>query len=216
MRRLTILLAALLSLAFTTHLDATPLTLGFNCITNNDDYNADVGEGQLLVDILDGGSEVTFVFRNTGPEPATIAEIYFGGSPLFSGITDITGDPGVVFVTGAHPSNLPGGNTIAPAFEIIPGLAVEAQNPAPANGVNPYEQVELLLSLSTGKTWQNVVEGITSGSFRIGLHVISMSTSGGSEAFVNDRITYEHTPEPATLAMLALGFIAVRRGRLLR
>ena len=215
MRRLTILLAALLLFISTARLNANTLTLGFDCITNNDAYNADVGKDQLRVDVLDSGSGVTFVFRNTGPEPATIAEIYFGGSLLFSGITDIAGDPGVVFVTGAHPSNLPGGNSIMPAFEILPGLAAEAQNPAPANGVNPYEQVELLLSLSTGKTWQNVIDGITSGSFRIGMHVISMGISGGSEAFVNDRVPYEHTPEPGTLAMLALGFIAIRRGRLL-
>jgi hypothetical protein len=182
------------------------MTVGFECITNNSAASAAIGEAQFWVDIVSGDpGEVMFVFRNTGPLASTIAEVYFDSGPLNS-ITDIINPSGVNFVVDGSPGNLPGGHSIMPPFETTPGLMASAANPAPHWGVNHFEQTTIVCSLLNGLTWADVAGDIASGDLRIGIHGISMADGGDSESFVN-------TPEPATLAVMALGFLGLRAGR---
>ena len=104
---------------------------------------------------------------------------------------------------------LPGGN--GRTYDFSPDLRVRADNPAPKNGVDPGESLEIVLALSEMATFADVVAAFNSGDatsadLRIGLHVISFD-SGGSESFIA-------VPEPTTALLMAgglLGFAARRR-----
>ncbi len=188
------------------------ITLGFSCITNNNAANAAIGQAQLLVVVTElSPNSVEFLFKNAGPEPSSIAQIYFENSVL-DAITQIVNQTGVNFELGASPGNLPGANNASPAFQVTPGFAASAAKPAPINGVNPYEQVGIICSLKSGAAWQDVVDDIATGDLRIGMHTTSIGATSGSEGFINNPGGND-VPEPATLALLAAGFMGVRRTR---
>ena len=170
--------------------------------------NQTIGESQLLVDIYADGSDVAFRFYNTGPDASVISEIYFddGGLLAIAGIDD--SDPWVNFEEDdldVTPGNLPGGDNITPAFVADSCFSVEAENPEPLWGVGPDEQVTITYSLEPAQTIDNVISNLADGSLRIGLHVKSFA-EGDSQSFVNNPV-----PEPATLALLGLGGILLRR-----
>jgi hypothetical protein len=177
------------------------LTYGFDRITANNSANV---ESQLWVDVSDSGSsQVLFHFRNTGPIPSSITDIYFdsgAAGSLLASIAGITNSSGVNFAIGATPADLPGG-TLA-GFAVTPGLSADSQNPPVANGINPpAEWVDLLLHLALGKTFADAVTALDNGTLRIGLHVQAIIPDGFSDGFVN-------IPEPATVLLLGLGALA--------
>ena len=103
------LLTALLVLAATTVPVHAALTYGFEAITFNDSTGANgaIGERQLFVDVEPlGSSQALFTFRNTGPEPSSITDIYFYDGALL-GIAKLIdadengGDENVNFSEGA-------------------------------------------------------------------------------------------------------------------
>jgi hypothetical protein len=166
-------------------------TLTFTNITNNSSINAAIGEAQLSVEVTDASAtSVGFVFRNIGSEECSITDVYFDDG-LFTGITDIDGSDGVSFSQDADPPNLPGGNTLTPPFETTTGLSADSDPPAVPNGVNPGEELTIILGLQGGKNYDDVVNALSSGDLRIGIHVQAFP-NGGSEAFVND-------PPPPTI-----------------
>ena len=61
--------------------------------------------------------------------------------------------------------------------------------------------------------FQDVLNALNDGSFRIGLHMISYA-SGGSESFINNRPT-PPVPAPGALLLATMGLAMVRfyRGR---
>ena len=82
--------------------------------------------------------------------------------------------------------------------------AVEAGNPAPKNGINPGEYLELQLTYTDPP--HNFIDMLESGELRIGLHVINIGMY--SESFINV------VPEPASLFLIgatASTFALVRR-----
>ena len=88
-------------------------TFAFYCITNNNEANCATGEAQLWVDVTTEGEQVAFTFHNAGPNPSSIADVYFDDGTLL-GIANITGSEGVKFSQYAKPENLPGGSTLLP------------------------------------------------------------------------------------------------------
>jgi hypothetical protein len=213
MRSLVILSVVAMSLAVgSPRADATLVTFGFECITNNNVLGAAIGESQFFVDVVSGDPcHVSFVFRNTGPEASTMSELYFESGPV-SGISDIVNMTGVEFSVGGTPHNLPGGNTLADPFAAA--FVASADNPAPKLGVNPYEQVEVIFALNDGMTYEGLLSDIFTGDMRIGIHALSMGNTGSSESFVNKTDPNPPSvPEPATLAVLAAGFFGIRRSR---
>jgi len=193
--------------------NAQAVTLGFGCITNNLAGDCAIGELQLTVDVTDAGSDtVLFEFFNSGSAQSTISEIYFDdGSLLAIASIDKTGKDeliGVSFSEGASPPDLPGGNSISPAFQVTAGFLADADNPAPKWGVNIGESVGITYTLQGMQTFTDVIDELTTGELRIGLHVTNFE-SGGSESFVNNPV-----PVPAAVWLFGsglLGLVAVAR-----
>jgi hypothetical protein len=204
-----LILAAATAVFNTSDCRANIVTLGFDCITNNDPGDAAIGEAQLFVDVSDVyADQVLFTFRNTGPKQSSITEVYFDDGSLLGIASVINNPPGVVFVEGAHPPELPGAMLLDPPFETTTGFLAESVPPQPKKGVNPGEQLSILFNLQNTQTYQNVINEIHTGELRIGVHVTDFKC-GGSESFVA-------VPEPATITLLGLSavFGLIRRKRI--
>ncbi len=185
-------------------------TFGFTNITGNNPANALIGENQLSVELIDfGGGQVEFLFRNIGPDPATIMQINFDDGDTSSislpmGFTDITGivsfsDP----VNGNE--NLPGGNTVG--FETTTGFSADADTPQPVNnGISPGETLGITL---TGD-YSDVLADMLCGDLVVGIHVQSIGVDRNSESFITD---IPVVPAPSAIALGIIGIGMVRNMR---
>lgn len=184
--------------------------LDFNCITGNNTGDCNIGEAQLSVDVSDlGGNQVLFSFFNTGSAQSTISEVYFDDGTLLAiaSLIDkddgVGGDTNVDFTQGANPPDLPGGNSITPAFQVTAGFLADADNPAPKWGVSPGESLGIIFDLQSGGSFADILTELGNGDLRIGLHVINF-TSGGSESFVNNPV-----PVPAAVWLFGSGLLGL-------
>lgn len=185
------------------------VTYSFGCITNTSVANAAAGATQLFVTVDPvGTTQVAFRFDNLGPAAMSITDVYFDDGSLL-GIASITNGAGVSFSQGAAPPNLPGGNSISPAFVTTVGFLADSLPPAQPNGVNPGEFVIITFDLIAGQTFADTIAALnTPGDYlRVGIHVQGYA-DGGSESFVNN------VPAPSSFALLGLGgLLAARRRR---
>jgi len=188
---------------------ASALTIGFDCLTGNLAGDCAIGEAQLTVEVKDQGAGVVrFHFRNAGPEASSISEVYFDDGSLLA-LSTVTDGPGVDFEPDASPPDLPGGENAVPPFQVTEGFLAQSVPSPSMNGVGPSEWVMIDFTLQGGQTYLDVVDDLTTGALRIGIHVIAFD-SGGSESFINTPV-----PEPGTAVLVGLGLLAlgVRRGR---
>lgn len=193
---------------------AAPASAGviysFGAVTNNDVANTNNGISQLNVEVnAVGANQVSFKFTNAGPVAMSITDIYFDDGTLLGIANVVNGGPGVDFSQGASPGNLPGGNTLSPAFQTTAGFSADSNPPTQPNGVNPGEMVTIVFNLINGMTFADTITALnTPGDhLRIGIHVQGFANSG-SESFVN------RVPTPGALALLGLGgLVAARRRR---
>lgn len=153
--------------------------------------------------VLPEGDQIRFEFHNdTDAELGScVAEIYFDGDILL-GVDDIEEGPGTSFDLGGSPPNLPGGNTLVPAFKVTEGFLVSADNPAPKHGINPGEWVAVIVDLVQGYAFSDVTAQLDDQSLRIGAHLIS---------FADDSSEGAVTPEPLSLGLLLVGGLALSR-----
>jgi hypothetical protein len=178
------------------------LTYSFVNITHNDAVNAAIGEAQLFMELGDPvGNQVTFTFGNAGPEASSITQVYFddGGFLSLASINDSLA--GVEFSQGASPPDLPGGNTVVPAFMTTTGLSFGSDPPVQANGVDPGEWLALTFDVNP---LSNLQDQIASGALRIGIHVQAIG-AGGSEAFILGGPVDGNTTVPAPGAVMLAG-----------
>lgn len=173
--------------------------------TGNGSDSADI---VLYVELFDAGTgQVDFVFHNDSLVNSSIAQIYLDDGE-FLDISDITNGPGVSFSEGATPHNLPAGNTLTPSFVTTAGFSIGSGPPPPKNGVNPGEWVKITFDITNGHTFSEILGQMDNSTIRIGAHLIALS-DGSSESAVS-------VPEPATVAMLVLSILSLKRIRLNR
>jgi hypothetical protein len=186
---------------------ASAMTYSFQCVSNNDPGDCAIAEAQISMEVVAGPGvdQVSFEFTNSGPEVTTLARIYFDDGSL-NNLADIINDPlaGVEFATDPSPPDLPGANNVSPPFVATQGFNSGATSPPPTMGIENFsdpnfsaESVTMVFDLDTGQDLQDVLNDLSSGALRAGVHVINFSTEG-SEGLVN-------IPEPASGALLGLG-----------
>jgi hypothetical protein len=185
----------------------------FYGITNNNPADVATGENQLYIDVTNGGLSVTFTFCNVGATMCTITDVYFDDGTLLELTGLIDNDEGtggeleVDFTTQATPGNLPGGGMMPDPFVATEGFTADSDPSPPRWGVSPGESLGVEFTL-TGGGMAGVIDEIVSETLRIGVHVQNFNGSGGSESFVNMPV-----PEPATMALLGLGALLLRKRR---
>jgi hypothetical protein len=185
-------------------INAQAIPYEFERITSNNLENV---AAQLSVEVTSfNGNQVQFLFANSGPVASSITTIYFDDDSLLSNPQIQDTPPLVDFDTSATPADLPGGDSIVPAFVANAALSTQRVNPPPDTGVNPGETVTIIFDLLAGNVFQNVLEDLDTGDLRIGLHVQSIGQSGGSDSFVN---VGNKVPEPGTLILLGAGLLGL-------
>ena len=162
---------------------ATPFY--FYNITNNG--NSDLA-GQLSVAVTPKGSQVDFTFTNSVGIASSITDIYFEDGTLL-GIASISDSDSpaenyVAFSQLASPGDLPGRTPVG--FLTTAGFSADSDAPVMENGVNAStEWVTITFDLINGQTYADTIAALNSGELRIGLHVQSIGTTGGSDSYVN-------------------------------
>jgi hypothetical protein len=190
-----------LAAAFLAASPAAAVSFGFECVTGNAKKCA-TGEAQLGLDVQDAGSgQVSFVLTNSGGGKLTATNLYVDDdSGALDDLASVLDGLGVEFEPGGNPTNLKGGKKIG----FLANFAATAVKPGSEFGMKPGDVVTLLFDLSDGATFQDVIDAIEAGDLRIGL--------SASKGFVNVS-EGGSVPEPATLALLALGAGAVWAAR---
>lgn len=181
---------------------------GFAPVTNNNLADVAAGMAQLSVEVdPDGPNKVKFTFRNNGPTPMSITDVYFDDGTLL-GIAAIVGMPGVDFGQNAAPPNLPGGNLLTPAFQTTAGFSADSNPPVQPNGVNPGEELIIRFGLISGQGYDDTITALNTpgDKLRIGIHVQGFA-GGGSESFIHV------VPSPGALALLVGAGVLSRRRR---
>ena len=172
-------------------------TLEFNVFTKSTPYWDDLHLNMVVSDA--GSNKVDFTFNNTSLAASSIAKIYFEDGSLLS-IAQITQGAGTKFSENPIPANLPAWNLLTPPFEAIKELSIGSVMPVSKNGINSGEWLTIGFNLKPGGTYQSVIDELTTGDLRVGLHVIGLPS--GSESAVN-------IPEPATMFLLGLGALSL-------
>lgn len=206
-RRFAALLLGTCVMACQPAAQAASTTYGFYDITHTNAGAEADGEANLQVEVIDlGGNQVQFKFTNNSSSALT--DVYFDDGTLL-GIASITDSgAGVDFSQGASPGNLPAGNTVSPAFAATAGFTADSNPAVSPNGVGQGEWVAITFNLLGGKTYADTLAALAlpngggTGDLRIGIHVQSFASGGGSESFINNAAP---VPEPETYAMLLLG-----------
>lgn len=218
-----VMLAGLLAMAYQP-LAAASTTLGFYNITNNNAGAVADGMANLSVEVIDLGfnintskNQVQFKFTNTSS--SSITDVYFDDGSLL-GISSITDSgAGVSFSTGGSPPNLPSGTNASPPFVTTAGFLADSDPAVSPNGVSSGEWVAITFNLINGKTYADTITALTlpngggDGDLRIGLHVQSFASGGGSESFINNPAP---VPEAETYAMMLAGLGMVGLARAVR
>lgn len=155
----------------------------------------------LHVQVVDFGTLVGFEFHNDSQLPSSIARIYFEQGVL-KGITSILCGSGTCFAEDATPHNPPGWNNLTPVFETA--FSADSQPPRSHNGIEPGEHVTVVFELSGGAEMNDLFNQLAHGTFRIGVHVISLPDGSSFSAV---------SPEPATLLLLIVGAAVLIRIR---
>jgi hypothetical protein len=204
------LIVAVLAVTFTVQV-SNAVIYPFEIFTKNGTYWNQTGRIRCYVDVTGDDNFANFTFYNSSTVDCSIASIYFDDGLRF-GISDIINGPGVQFTQSSTPVNLPAGNTLDPPFETTADFSAKGVQPPPFNGVNntetgePVEWVTIQFELINNSLLADVLNELAAGTLRIGIHITSFP-DGSSESAVSI------IPEPATICLLALGGLLLKRKR---
>jgi hypothetical protein len=229
-KRLLVLGGVLTVLASPALADMTPFQFK-NVTTNNAVSAALGGQFQLEVgDVAGHSDQAVFRFMNAaGGAQSAIAQIYFYGGMALDILGFTTSGSGVAFKdVDSGFGHLPG---LAPAEMSSLGLSVvdeaDAKSPVTTKGVNPGEWLEVLVQLTPGKAYSDLIasmntlhNGSSYANLFVGIHVQGFS-QGSSESFItvaNDEGGSQPSPAPVPapgavlLGMVGMSIIsAVKR-----
>jgi len=186
-------------------------TLSFSNITNNSTIQL---SDQLSVVVSEASSGVEFTLLNDVGIASSITDVYFDlgtNTDLFSNFTISDMSSGVSFDLAPHPENLPAGETI----NFYSDFGGDSTSPATLeNGVNATgEYITFLASLGSGWLgYDNFINNIFDGDFRIGMHIQGIDGAGSedSDSYVNA------VPVPAAAWLFGtalLGFFTASKRR---
>ena len=147
-----------------------------------------------LPDVMD------FTIRNESSIASSIAAVYFDFDDALS-FYELTNGTGVFFRVGAKPIELSSGHILDPIFDSEHSFG--SNSPKSSRGINPGEEIQLSFDLFGSAI--DVIDKMNAGQFRIGAHIIALP-DGSSESAVT-------VPEPATIAILGLGTLLIRKKR---
>ena len=183
-------------------------TVGFGCISDNNSLDCGTGESQFFVEITEvSNDEILFTFLNSGPNESFISDIYFDSeyflqvSSLIDADDGFGGDINVDFSVGAKPNNLPAGRSLSDPFVSLFGFS---NDPGAANGIQVDESLGILFYLTNGLSYEGLINDLTNGAFRIGIHGQGFD-GGGSESYVN---TVTTVPIPLSFWLFGSGLVA--------
>ena len=205
------------------------VTYGFCDTTQNSNpANVAIGISQFFVDvsyvdpILPGtAGQVLFTFRNEGPEPSSITDVYFFDGILL-GISSLYSSVGVVnFDTDGDPHILPG--DIFQDLKLVDLYFVADSETQPPtlhdNGINPGEGLSVLFDLVTGiypeGYFGRVINLIGSGHIVIGVRAQDFNTftaCDGDEQFVMNSVPIP-APGAVMLGGIGIAFVGWLRRR---
>lgn len=193
---------------------ASAVTISFERITSNSTID---GSNQLSLEATDDGARALLEFTAVSglQNGLSITEIYF--SDLAGIFTPppviVSQSAGLSYEAGGvnTPGNVPGGMTASPAFVTTAGLVAQA-NGNNATGINVGEVLVLGLNFASGFTFDDLLAALTSGEFRVALHVRSLN-QGESDSFVNTPLSPIPLPAGLPLLGLGLGALALLRRR---
>lgn len=203
-----------------------PLIYGFTGIVTDESTPADLAaiavlEAQMFVEVAEvpGANQVQFTFLNidagSEAEPS-IARVYFDDGALvkMARIIDaddgVGGDPDVDFSQGASPGELPAGNELVPPFETTADFLADADPSTYWNGVGEGQSLTVVFDLKgvddepdeVQKTFADVINDMSSGELRIGIHVQAFEDDNSNGGVGNPN----PVPTPSAAALGGLGF----------
>ena len=175
----------------------------------------------LEVEALPGGA--LFTFRNALGVRSSITDIYFDDRrrTLFSDIIyQADSGVGVSFDDHAAPVNLPGGQ----AAGFVASFSGDSNSRSleqgvltagvPSNGVNRLGEWVSFLGFWAGATnFDGLLQALSQGDFRVGLHVQGIGSAGASDSYVNQPSA---VPLPAAAWLFAsalFGFVLMANRR---
>lgn len=197
--------------------NADSVALSFTKVTNNASEDLSSQLTAIVSSVVGQPEKVDIALGNDVGVASSVSEVYFdsrGDSPLVSG--SILSQTGTNFGWGSTaPPNLPGGNTLSPAFNAT--FSADTQPGPPNNGINDSSNsLVFRFMLDSGAGFADVENALINGDLRLGVHVRSIGETGEpSDSYVtqmNGNII--PLPSPALLGGAGLAVVtAVRRRR---
>ena len=215
MKKMLILVAAVLVLTVLSLPSMAGPTYSFECVTNNNIADAATGEAQLFVEVSKpfvATEQTLFTFSNIGPKACYISDaLFFDGFLLeiaalidadetFGGLPQ---DPEVDFEEGSNQVN-----NFESKFKLVGAWTVvgDAANESGAiDGVHPGQSLGVLFTLVPGATYNGVLTELNGGDILIGIKVQGFEPSGGSERFTSNGVI----PAPGAIVLAGIGAAVV-------
>jgi hypothetical protein len=174
--------------------------------TNNGCYASGAGLNLYVIASSESPDLVHFTFHNQSLVSSAIAEVYFEYNLLLCNGAITNGD-GTLFNQTAAPKYLPGACTLDPVFTTTDQFAFDSEPAPPTNGINPGEYLKISFCFTEGASFAAVLDALDSAALRIGAHIIALPDCSSESAVT--------VPEPATVALLGFGSLALlrRKGR---